>query len=212
MTDQEIVPSDGRTQIRSRDKDGLTLDQRRYLQKLSDSGDWRKAAEDCIPPILVSRVKRWLREDNSFKIAYDDLFSQAPEVARRQISMLAEKAADTVEDLLDELKPVSRTFKCVKCGTNNTVTIHVRDAAIRAKAAEITMKSSGVLKDVHKVEMEGEVLVLTLPQKLALAQLKAGQPISEQMKRQLLQQGLDLKQYEDEDVIEGEYTVEGEEK
>lgn len=212
MTNQEIIPSDGHTQLRARDKDGLMLDQRRYLQKLSDSGDWKKAAEDCNPPIPTTRVKRWLREDDSFKNAYDDLFSQAPEVARRQIAMLSERAADVAEELLDELKPISRTFRCTKCGTNNNITVHVRDAAIRAKMVETIMKSSGVLKDIRKLEMEGEMLVLTLPQKLALAQLKAGQPVSEQMKRQLLQQGLDLKQYEEEDVLEGEYTVEGEEE
>ena len=212
MDEKELIPTNGHKQLRGRDPEGLLLDQRRYLQRLSDSGDWKKASEDCDPPIPASRVKRWLREDNYFKTAYDKLFSQAPEVARRQIALLAEKAADVAEELLGEMKPISRTFKCIKCGTNNNVTIHVRDAAIRAKMVETIMKSSGVLKDIRKLEMEGEVLVLTLPQKLAMAQLNAGQPISEQMRRQLLQQGVDLQQYREEDVIEGEYEVKGEEE
>ena len=204
--------TDGHSQLRGRDEKGLTLDQRRYLQKLSDSGDWKKAAEDCDPTIPTTRVKRWLREDSAFKIAYDDLFGQAPEVARRQIAMLSEKAADVAEELLEEMKPISRTFKCMKCGTNNNIVVHVRDAAVRAKMVETIMKSAGVLKDIRKVEMDGEILVLSLAEKLALAQLDAGQEVSSQMRRKLLQKGVDVKQYTEEGVIEGEYTVEGEEE
>ena len=212
-----MQPSDGRGDLTTRNEQGLLPRQQELLEALADNADWRGAAEQV--GITDNRVRRWLREDEAFRREYERMFQGATEVARLRVETASEEAVDTLFDLLTAEKVINMKLQCPKCDHKFDEAIRIENANVRAKAAEIIMKASGVLIDRRKVEMEGEVLHLTFTQKVALAQLKARQPISEQMLIEFQSLGLvdaagnlvgsgeEVKRIEDPNVIDGESHV-----
>ena len=175
---------DGRRDLTTRDKQGLMPIQRKLLNTLADHPDWRDAAD--VLGVEYARVHRWLREDADFKREYELMFAGATDVARLRLEAASEQASETLVDLMEEWKTVK--FKCEHCDKDNEVSI--KNPAIRAKAAELVLKTSGVLIDRRKVEHEGEVLNLTFSQGLDMASLRAGYPVSEQSLREFQALGL----------------------
>lgn len=209
-----MPPSDGRGDLVTRNERGLLPRQQELLEALADNPDWRSAAEQV--GIAANRVRRWLREDDAFRREYEDMFQGATEVARLRVESASEEAVDTLFDLLAAEKVITTQVHCPQCSHKFDASIRVENANVRAKAAEIIMKASGVLIDRRKIEHEGEVLHLTFTQKVALAQLRAHQPISEQMLLEFQSMGLvdaagnlagsdeKVKRIEDPNVIDGE--------
>ena len=209
-----MQPSDGRGDLVTRNEQGLLPRQQELLEALANNANWREAAETL--GLSTNRVRRWLREDEAFRREYETMFQGATEVARLRVETASEEAVDTLFDLLEAYKVINMELQCPKCDHKFKEAVRVENANVRAKAAEIIMKASGVLIDRHKVEHAGEVLHLTFTQKVALAQLKAHQPISEQMVIEFQSMGLidaagnlvgsgeEVKRIKDSSVIDGE--------
>lgn len=188
-----------------RNERGLTTTQEAYLLEFAERFDREEAAQQA--DVTERTVRRWL-EEPAFAQAYDETFHEAVVTARREAQRMSEKAAHTVDELLDEMKPIPVTVVCSECGTKNQTTVSVRDAAVRGKMAEMVWKATGVLKDIRRHEVEGEVLHLGFEEKLALGALRMGKRISAQMYERLDNKRLipeELKRPDDPSVIiEGE--------
>jgi hypothetical protein len=204
MSDTDLVPADGRRDLRRRGEDGLTPPQRQYLQELAETGDEEQAAENT--SIELRRVTRWLREDESYRRVYKEQTAVAVEATKTRLALITEKIPELLVDLMQEMKPIQVTLDCIKCGKKNTTMVTVRDANVRAKVIESLMKSTGIQKDIRKMEVEGEVVHMTFYQKVALERSRRGKKIGVQTRRELEQLGVldPLKYYGDEDVINGE--------
>ncbi len=183
-----------------RDDAGLLPAQVSFLREVATTLEPRDAAVTL--GYKWTRVRAWLRDDKAFQKAYDEMFSSAREDMKREVALFADKAMDELYKLLNEEKPITRTISCSKCGQKNTITVQVRDAAVRAKVAELGQKMSGRLVDVRR--MEGEVVVLTFYQKTAMEKIRRGLSIGAQTRLELENMGLlkqELKQNSGEPVI-----------
>jgi hypothetical protein len=204
MNNTDLVPADGRRDLRRRGEDGLTPPQRQYLQELAETGDEAQAAENT--SIELRRVTRWLREDEAYRRVYKEQTAVAVEATKTRLALITEKIPELLVDLMQEMKPISVTVYCTQCKKDFTTQVTVRDANVRAKVIESLMKSTGIQKDIRKMEVEGEVVHLTFYQKVALERARRGMKVGVQTRRELEGLGyLDpLKYYGDEDVIEGD--------
>ena len=201
---------DGRSDLVKRDDDGLMPKQRELLEALAENPDWRAAADAL--GLQPRRVGRWLREDPAFMSHYTAIFKASTEVAKLRVEGATEEAAETLVDLLESWKSVE--FKCEHCGKKNEVS--VENSSIRAKAAELILKTGGVLVDRRETKVTGEILHLNFTQKIALAQLQNGDPISEQTLREFRRLGIvdasgnligsepAMQRPDDDNVIEGD--------
>jgi len=181
MTTEERLPTTWQ-----RDAQGLLPAQVTFLRELATTLEPRIAADTL--GFKWTRIRSWLRSDQAFKTAYDELFSSNREEMKREVALFADEAMDELFNLLKEEKPVSRTINCTKCGEKNTVIVQVRDASVRAKVAELAQKMSGRLVDVRR--LEGEVTHLTFYQKTALEKVRRGKPIGAQTRIELENMGL----------------------
>lgn len=181
-----------------RDKEGLMPIQRQYLQALSETGSEKSARKKL--GLKNDRVTRWAREDEGFKRAYDAYSQQVVESVQMQARVLSEKATEEIDHLLEEMKPIKVTLDCVRCGHKNSTYVQVRDAATRAKIAEMVWKATGVLKERKVVEGEVDVVHMNVGQKLALSLCRDGK--RERVSAQAITDLINLGYIEEEEGME----------
>lgn len=197
-----------------RGPDGLMPSQREYFQLLAETGSEAEARKKL--NLSNRRVARWGREDEAFKRVYDEYSQQVVEQVQTQARMLSGKALETVDDLLNEMKPIRVTVECDECGHKTTTSVQIKDATTRTKMVEMIMKATGILKDRRVVEGEVDVIHMTAGQKLALSLWREGGDkrarVSVQAVAALKNLGLipEEEEVEDfprvDDIIEGEAT------
>ena len=189
--------------IRKRGADGLMAHQRHFLTALQECGDIDEAVKTA--KIERRSVLYWLRSDPTFLEKYSALFDSVDR-HRSNMKRIAEKSTDTVEQAHDAMKGIATNTQCPECGAKFKVFTRQEDWQTRMRAAEVTLKSVDILGEKKTIEIKGEVLVLTMAEKIALAQITGGHGdrVSLQIKRELFSKGaIDQKQL-NEGMIEGE--------
>ena len=180
--------------IRKRGADGLMAHQRHFLTALQECGDIDEAVKTA--KIERRSVLYWLRSDSVFLEKYSALFDSVDR-HRTNMKRIAEQAVDTVERAHAAMKGISTPVTCPQCQHNFSVYTKQEDWQTRMRAAEVTLKSVDILGEKKTIKIEGEVLVLTMAEKIALAQITGGHGarVSLQIKRELFSKGaIDQKQ------------------
>lgn len=201
--------------IRKRGDDGLMAHQRHFLAALQELGDIDEAVK--VAKIERRSVLYWLRVDPVFLEKYSALFDSVDR-HRSNLRRVVEQSVDIVEQAHDAMKGISTPAECPQCHHHFSVYTRQEDWQTRMRAAEVTLKATDLLGEKKTIKIEGEVLVLTMAEKIALAQITGGHGdrVSLQIKRELFSKGaIDQKQL-NEGIIEGESRdvtdeVEGEE-
>lgn len=194
--------------LRARDKSGLLPQQQQVLQQLLSAHSWQEVAQRL--GLGPNQLTRWLREDAQFRAVYDRIFSTDTENVRRHIEASAGKAADALDAALDATRLISVEIECPECGHTFDYEAPAPNWTARLRAAETVLKVGRVLKDVKKIE--GEVLHLTLPQKLGLAMIKRGQDamVPDAIKEELREMkllGVGEQEQRDDDAVDAVFTV-----
>ena len=205
---KEVKKVDGRKSVIKRDDNGLMPDQVKVLEALSNGVPPQKLGdiEEGIG-IEWKRVRRWLRDDEPFTLAWDTLFGTTLANIQRQSVVSSEKAMDTLDELTEAMKPVTKSFNCQGCGMRNTVQIIIPDAQVRKSAAETILKTSGAMKELIKSEVDVKVDVTSRPdvwQTLDLMRFHRGKPLAPGVLEDLIEAGF-LEQKDRGGVIEGEF-------
>jgi len=165
----------GSTALKTRDKHGLLPQQRLLLQELLTSNTWQEASIRLGLP--SKQFGRWMREDPAFCAAYDALFdSDKGETVRKQISAMAGKASDVLEEAMEATKSTTINATCPECGTEFKIHASGPNWTARLRAAETVTKVGGQLKEMKNLKIEGEIVHMNLEHKLALFMLKRGEP------------------------------------
>ncbi len=205
---------DGRQSVIKRDDNGLFPDQVTVLEALAKGIPPQKlgSTEEGVG-IAWKRVRRWMREDEAFVLAYDQVFGTTLAGIRRQSEISSEKAMDTLDELTDAMKPIRRSFNCLGCGMCNNVDVVIPDAQVRKAAAETILKISGAMKEISKVEVEVEDITKRpdVWQSLDLMRVQRGIALAPGRFDELVEAGF-LEQKDRGSVMEGEYRVVEEEE
>jgi hypothetical protein len=164
------VLEEGRGQLRTCDKDGLTLIQKKVLTLLVETPNWRQAAEAV--GIHPQSVRRWLNEDPAFLRAYRSLFAGYKAEAEGKVASMLPRAGEVLEEALDADRPVSGMVICPECGHPFEATIQAPHWAVRLGVAKDVMRHHGRLTQKSEIEVKGEVVHMTLEDKIALALLQ----------------------------------------
>ena len=198
--------SKGRDLVK-RNAEGLMPVQVEYLQLLSEGNSEKEARIKL--NLSNDRVTRWGRKDEAYIKVYDAYSHEVVESVHTQARMLSEKAAATVDELLEDMKPITVSIICSECDHKNTTQVQVRDSGVRARIAEMVWKATGVLKDVHRIEGEVGVTHMTAGQRMALALWNDGKGarVSEQAKRELRNMGLIDDEEAPVDIVDGEVVT-----
>lgn len=173
-------------QLQHKDEDGLTLIQRRTLQELALTPNFKQAAENAEVP--VSTVKHWLATDEAFSRQYDKLLGSVVEVSRRLMEANSQQAAEMYGEAVEADKTLYRDVTCPECQHEFTVRLTVPNWPTRLRAGEVIQRVSGLLKNVQV--HEGTLTHLTLEESLALALWKQDKQIPPQMVDRLRQKGM----------------------
>jgi len=177
--------------------------QRQFLLALEESGDLDEALK--VAKVERRSVRYWLRSDKAFLEKYSTLFDSVDR-HRSNLKRIAERAVDTVEDAHEAMKGIATKVECPACQHHFTVYTRQEDWQTRMRAAEVTLKSTDLLGEKRTLKIEGEVLVLTMAEKIALAQITGGHGdrVSLQIKRELFSKGAINQQQLNEGTIEVE--------
>ncbi|KKN83884.1 hypothetical protein LCGC14_0295370 [marine sediment metagenome] len=168
-----------------RGPDGLMPAQREYIQKYAELGSEKEARKEL--NLQNRRVTRWLREDEAFQRAYEEVVTGTHELVRLRLKAIEEEVPEAIRALMAATKPMKITCPFDK---THTFTITVDHPGVRAKMVEMLMKSQGHLKDVRRIEGEVGVIEMTMGQRIALALWKDGKDISAQSRIELIGMGL----------------------
>ena len=205
---------DGRQSVIKRNDNGLFPDQVTVLEAVSAGVPPQKLGdpEEGVG-IKWKRVRRWLREDEAFALAWDSVFGTTLAGIRRQSEVSSEKAMDTLDELTDAMKPIRRSFNCQGCGMRNNVDVIIPDAQVRKAASETILKISGAMKETTKVEVEVEDITKRpdVWQSMDLMRVQRGIPLAPGRFDELVEAGF-MEQKDRDAVVEGEYRVMEEEE
>jgi len=162
-----------------RDQAGLTLLERRVIQEIALTGDFKKAAGSL--GITATQIRRMLRDDPQFKEAYDQTFALDDlQHVESELRLAVTDVAGVFNEAKDAELTRRETVTCpCGCGHKFTVVIPVADWATRLRAAEDLAKITRLWKDQRDIKVEGQVSVvhLSIPDQIALQALEAGRPI-----------------------------------
>lgn len=196
---------------RKRLDNGLTVDQNLILQELTMLGNWKQACDRA--GVSYERFRTWIKRDEAFRKAFEELNAGAVESVRRQLEGSSQRAAEAFDDALEATKDVKIKTECPECHAEIELVAEVPDHATRLKSAEVILKVNKVLKDVKEVEGRITVAALPLHLQLALAAWRRGDyGIPPGYRDQLIEYGM-IKALPPgrPDVEEAEYRVMGEE-
>lgn len=152
---------------RSRTSQGLLPQQEEFLVALRKHGDWNLALAEV--GFQRRRVWRWLREDEEFQKACDEIYGNAPGTARTLLEYGTMESVATLMDAQAAKKPIKVTITCSECGAKNETFVTVDDWGARLKAVEMMLKGGGVLKERKQVDIN--ITQLTIGESTALALL-----------------------------------------
>ncbi len=188
--------------IRKRDGDGLMLDQRRLLQALASGMDPHAACRQ--EDITWGRFRHWIEGDEAFRMAFDNLVGSSVDTAKEMIASMAVKATTVLVDALEAEKQIPVEVVCPKAGCGHKFTAYatVADMQYRMRAMENVLKSTEILRDVRKTDVN-VTHSLDLESMIALQRVKRGMEIPPHIRERFKQQGL-LGAGEG-DVTEGEF-------
>lgn len=154
--------------LQVRDGDGLTLVQRRCLQELALTANWRQACDNAeVPP---NTLRHWLSTNADFQSAYNDLLGPAVDVARDMIESTALKAAGMYEEAVEAVKMVELEIVCPQCKHEFSVANPRPDWSTRLRAGDTVLKVAKLLID--RKEISGTLTHLSMEQNLALARAR----------------------------------------
>jgi hypothetical protein len=172
--------------LQTRDKDGLTLAQRRLLGELALTTNWRQACTNAgVPP---NTLRSLLSTNKAFQAAYNNLLGPAVEVARDMLESSVIKVAGMYDEAVEAVKMVELEIVCPECKHEFPVANPHPDWATRLRAGDTVLRVAKLLKDVK--EISGTITHLTLEESLALARWKHDGQISPSMIERLRQKGL----------------------
>ena len=196
-----------------RDKEGLTWRQRRLLAEMARTPNIGKACEN----VDISRrtLRRWLREDENFRRAYDKQFELSAELLVKLMAPAQEEAVSKMMEALNAEETQVIRVQCPACGTKFESAVKVMDWKTRLNAADRILKAKGIMTDKREVKVSGEIehLHLDAADKIQLLRWQAGYevpPHVEQKFQEMVRKGLLPPREEKQDeVIEGEIVEEG---
>jgi hypothetical protein len=154
--------------LQVKDADGLTLVQRRLLQELALTADWRQACANAEVP--ANTLRHLLSTNVAFVDAYNKLLGPAVEVARDMMESTAVKAAGMYEEAVEAVRMVELEIVCPECKHEFSTTNPYPDWATRLRAGDTVLKVTKLLKDVK--EISGSITHLNMEQSLALAKAR----------------------------------------
>ncbi len=186
--------------IRKRDGDGLMLDQRRLLQALTSGMDPHAACRQ--EDITWGRFRHWIEGDEAFRMAFDNLVGSSVDTAKEMIASMAVKATTVLVDALEAEKQIPVEVVCPKDGHKFTAYATVADMQYRMRAMENVLKSTEILRDVRKTDVN-VTHSLDLESMIALQRARRHMEIPPHIRERFIQQGL-LPAGEG-DVAEGEF-------
>jgi hypothetical protein len=172
--------------LQAKDEDGLTLVQRRCLQELALTTNWRQACDNADVP--ANTLRHWLSTDAPFQAAYNDLLGPAIAVARDMIESTALKAAGMYEEAVEAVNMVELELVCPECKHEFSIANPRPDWATRLRAGDTVLKVAKLLID--RKEISGTLTHLTLEETLAVARWKHDKQIPPVMIERLRQKGL----------------------
>ena len=199
-----------------RGDDGLTWHQRAFLAHMASSGgNWEVSCQ------AVGRsprtVRYWLATEPVFKTAFHEQFAASKEELREMLGAAGEKAVSVVQEALDASGEMSITIKCPHedCpdGGVHDAKIDKTDWALRKWAADLVLKSQGVIVEKKEVNVGGSVshVHMSIAERTALERWRTGYPIPAYLKErfdEMVRQGAlpsPVKRDEGQNVIEGDY-------
>lgn len=196
------------TDIVEFDAAGLTLLQRRVLQEIAMTGNWRQAAANV--GIKDPRTVRRMFKNPAFKEQYDSFFdAEEIKVTERELNL----AADDVTWVFEEAKnaELQKKFRveCPECGHKFDFFAKVADHMTRMKAGELLLKMRGLLTDNRTVKVSGRVehVHWEYHEQLILQKLEVGLPVPETVYKAVKAKADAAGWTLPEPVIEGEYSV-----
>jgi hypothetical protein len=152
-------------QLQARDADGLTLMQRRALQALALTDDWRDACTEA--QVSPNSVMHWLSNNEAFRAAYNDILRPNISIIRDMMETTALKATGMYDEAVTAVKMVELEIVCPSCAHKFSLTNPQPDWSTRLRAGDTAMRVAKVLKDVK--EIEGTITHLNMEESLALA-------------------------------------------
>ncbi len=154
--------------LQVRDKDGLTLAQRRLLQELALTTNWRQACDNAgVPP----RTLRHLLSTNvAFQDSYNNLLGPALDIARDMIESTSLKVAGMYDEAVEAVKMVELELACPECKHEFSISNPRPDWPTRLRAMDTVLKVAKLLVD--RKEISGTLTHLNMEQSLALARAK----------------------------------------
>ncbi len=191
--------------ILKRDADGLMLDQRKLLQALAGGVEPHTACQK--EGVTWSRFLGWLAKDKAFGEAFDNLGSSVG-TAKALVDSMAIKATTVLGDALEAEKRVPVEVTCPEddggCGHQFTAYADVADMQHRKWAADRVFKSTEIVKDVQKtdVNVKHSIAPEQLERAIALARWQAGLDVPPHLVEQFLTEG--IRGPDEGDVIEAE--------
>ena len=174
----------------------LSLPQKTFLVELAGRGTIPEALESA--GITSRTLRRW-QEDGEFKDAYERIVEENLEVLKSSLGSGATEVADFLREELRSETTLSKTVSCPDCGNRVEVSFWIPNWNARHRAAEMLLKSTGVLKERRETEIKGQVkiIVLTAAEQQAFLALERGIVVPPHMLDRLHDLGLI-------EVIEGE--------
>lgn len=177
--------------LQVRGPNGLMLVQTQWLEKLLETGSWRKACAALDPPITVRRVRDWITEDLDFEVALDRLLRPDLEGTKKELDTLASEAPGVYDDALTAERGLRVKATCPECGTEFTVNTMRPDWRTRLKAADTLLRARKLLIDSKEIGVKGNVTHthLTGDEHMALLAWKAGKEVPEAVMAKLREKG-----------------------
>ena len=156
--------------------------QQMYIREYMLTGNHRRTCEALTAKghaINVRTPRRWYAENKEYKEAFDEAFNgDLKGTLRIEADLLAGKALDTLDEVMEADKSITVKVQCPECGERFERTVRISNDAIREKAAVDILKTVGMMKEHKQVDVNNNMRIrfelLTGPDVSAFMAVLAG--------------------------------------
>lgn len=200
----------------SKDKKGLTIEERNFLQEIRALGSWKEAA------VSLGHSHRWGRErfkNPAFKEEYDNFFGpDEVKITERELIFASGDAVSILEEAKTATKDavVSLDVECPQCAHSFVASGigKVKDWQTIRWATELFLKGARIVKDEKSIKVEGGFQIehkLETKYYLALQALEHGRAIPpgtyQELQELSAQYGFKLPALPSGQTVDAEYKV-----